>query len=470
MGPVGDRQPWKLDFDVATDTPGVLARDADRADTLITVRATARAAPPAPLAEVLVMDRSLSMADGKIDAAKRALCTALDTLRDGTLLAVVAGHHEAEVIHPLTPLTPESRRRAQDRVLRQLPEGGTAIGQWLACAGRVLADAPATAVRHAVLYTDGKDEHESAEEFEAALTGCAGHFVCDVRGLGHDWHYQEVRRIAEVLQGDARGVVEATELTGDLHQLMNQAQQFAEPRVYLGLQVSSRFRLDFVRQTRPADTELTGHQRREDGTIHIPLGPWRAEQRQYQVCLRYPPGSLTPEEDYRALRVTVHAEEPDGTRTARTPARSVIVHRSGASELPLPSPENITALDNRRELGMAMRACVDAWIGGEQARADQELRQALRLAELLDDFHLTGLRAIAETGPDGRPRVRRDVTRGAMAALALETGRTVARSSDLDSPVVDAGSRRPCPNCPELVDRADRFCQHCGTRLAGGVP
>ncbi|MEJ8670947.1 VWA domain-containing protein [Streptomyces sp. MS1.AVA.1] len=164
-----------LSFALEVDAPSDLAHDEQRADALVTVTARsaadgeANALPDRPGAEILIMDRSLSMSGRKLDEAKRALCAAIDTLRDGTHLGIVAGHHKAEVIFPATGglarVDALTREDAKLRVIGQFAEGGTAIGQWLTCAQHLFTSvaAPGT-VRHAVLYTDGKDEHETPEQ------------------------------------------------------------------------------------------------------------------------------------------------------------------------------------------------------------------------------------------------------------------------------------------------------------------
>jgi VWA domain-containing protein len=483
---MGDMSPLGLDFSLEVDASADLAFDDDRADALVTIRARTSggaadsadprpAAPgpaPAPSAEILIMDRSLSMAGhGKLSEAQRAMCAAVDSLRDGTLLGIVAGHHEAEVVYPpgggLALADASSRAAAKLAVLQQLPEGGTAIGTWLACADRLFtASTSRETVRHAVLYTDGKDEHETSQELDTVLAACADRFVCDARGLGHDWNYTELLRITEALHGTAKAVVTVSDLTRDFTELMEQARRIVVSRVYLGLRLNSRFRLGFVRQTRPVEAELTAQRQDRDGEIHIPLGSWAPEARQYQVSLSFDPGALPVEEDLRASRLTLRAERPGGERTACAESAALVVRRRATPDVEIHRSANLTRAENMRELGMAMRACADAGERGDQARADRELRLALRLAESLGDAErLAMLRAVAETGPDGRPRVRRDAPRGAMQRLGLESVRTGAPPLDPTGTAPGAGPvRRTCPRCGATTSAARevRHCEECG--------
>jgi Ca-activated chloride channel family protein len=472
-----------LSFALEVDAPSYLAHDAQRADALVTVtaRPAADPAPRAPGAEILIMDRSLSMSGHKLDEAKRAMCAAIDTVRDGTLLGIVAGHHEAEVIFPATGglarVDAAAREDAKLRVVGQLAEGGTAIGAWLECARRLFASADSPGgVRHAVLYTDGKDEHETPEQLGDVLTACADQFVCDARGLGDDWHYAELLRITQALHGTAEAVVTISDLTEDFTRLMRQAQRIVVPRVYLGLRLNDRFRLDFVRQTRPVEADLTPRPVHDHET-HVPLGAWAPGTRQYQICLRFAPHSLTVDEELRAARITLHAEGPDGGLGPCSDMAAMVVRRRSTPGFGIPRSANLTRVENERELGMAMRACADAHLRGDLDRADRELRLATGLAEELgDSVRLRLLRAVSTSGPDGLPRLRRDVSRAEIQKIGVDSTKTVAppvvpQVDLLELPPRDAvPPPRVCPRCGTASTSASaRFCVECGHRLDDGA-
>lgn len=481
---MGDSSPLGLSFALEVDAPPDLAYDEQRADALITVTArsatdAADALPDTPGAEILIMDRSLSMSGRKLDEAKRAMCAAIDTLRDGTLLGIVAGNHRADVIFPATGglarVDALTREDAKLRVVGQLAEGGTSIGSWLACAQRLFTSVTTHTVRHAVLYTDGKDEHETPEQLGDVLTTCTDQFVCDARGLGSDWHYAELLRITEALHGTAEAVVTVSDLTEDFTRLLRQAQRIVVPRVYLGLRLNDRFQLAFVRQTRPVEAELTARGQ-HDRETHVPLGSWPPETRQYQVSLRFDPHTLTVDEPLRAARITLHAERPDGTRRPCSETAAMVVRRRSTPGFGIPRSPHLTRVENERELGMAMRACADAHLRGDLPRADHELRLATGLAQdLRDTARLRLLRALATTGPDGRLRVRPDVSRAEIQRIGVDSTKTAAAPMDLadavELPVRDASSGpRECPRCGTASSSASaKFCEECGFRLGDGT-
>ena len=118
----------------------------------------------------------------KMRNAREATAAAIDTLSDGVAFAVVAGTHEAREVYPgggaLAVADPATRAQAKQALRKLTAGGGTAIGTWLR-AGRQAAGQPRLAIRHGILLTDGRNEHEKPEELQAALDACAGRFTCD---------------------------------------------------------------------------------------------------------------------------------------------------------------------------------------------------------------------------------------------------------------------------------------------------
>ncbi|WP_353940730.1 VWA domain-containing protein [Streptomyces sp. HUAS MG91] len=495
---MGDLPRAALDFSMELHAPGDLNRDTERADALITVlarppdRAGGGVGSTPPAAEILIMDRSLSMSGpGRLDEAKRAVCAAIDTLRDGTLFAVVAGDHEATVVHPPDGRRPlpadEARRReAKAAVHTVRAQGGTRIGSWLECARRLFETAAVDGVRHAVLYTDGKDEHETREQLDAVLDSCADRFVCDVRGLGGDWEYRELHRVAQALHGSSRAVIDIADLTADFRALMDEARRVVVPRVYLGLRFSELFTLDRVRQTAPVEADLTGLRQPYEEGIHIPLGAWSPGLRQYQLTLRLDPGRVPFDTDLRAAWITLHAEQGGAPgRVELLPTVPMNVRRRSVPAGPATASPELTRVERIRALGTAMRACTDAYASGDFGRADQELRAALDLAgELGQTRKAAELRAVAERGADGRMILRRTVTRAQMQRLALDSTRTGVPTGTPPGTPSDAASGPPpvdevaggpadgparCPHCmAALPTRRARFCEACGRGVDSG--
>jgi len=472
----------ELGFSVEIDADKDLAFAAKRADALVTVRALAdsRVAGEAPFAEILIMDRSQSMASGgKIGEAKRAAYKAIDAMRDGALLGIIAGNWNSELLYPATGrlarVDANVRKAAKRQVHDLLPYGGTRIGRWLTGAEKLFAATESGTVCHAALYTDGHNEHETPEELGQALEACADRFVCDVRGLGDDWNYAELLRIAEALHGDARAVVDVADLAEDFTRLIEQARRLVVPRAYLGLHLNDRFKIGFVRQTRPVEADLTAQaqQQRDGRDVHIPLGSWAPGTRHYHVSLTVDPNALPIGQEVRAARVTVLAEAADGTREPRSGTAPVIVRRLATTDAPVPRSPGITLIERVHELSMAIRALVNSALREDFDEADLELREAIQLArDLGDTERLRLLEGLGVVGQDGALRLNRDVRRGQLNHLGIESSRTGAIEEGL---VDDVGPRsapvpqpvsRVCPSCGQTTTGMNvKICENCRHRF-----
>src|SRR5580658_7867271 len=117
-------------------------------------------------AEIIIIDCSGSMdyPHAKIVQARAATAAAIDVIRDGVAFAVIAGTEKARPVFPndgTMAIASEQTRSMAKQVANGLaPGGGTAMGTWLRLARQMLMSNSAT-LRHAILLTDGKNEHEA---------------------------------------------------------------------------------------------------------------------------------------------------------------------------------------------------------------------------------------------------------------------------------------------------------------------
>ena len=112
-----------------------------------------------------------------------------------------------------------TRTEAKHAVRRLRANGGTAIGQWLRLANQIFQSCPAT-LRHAILLTDGENQHETSDELAAAIALCEGTFRCDCRGVGTDWKVDELRKISTALLGTVDIVPDPAGLAADFEEMM----------------------------------------------------------------------------------------------------------------------------------------------------------------------------------------------------------------------------------------------------------
>lgn len=227
----------------------------------------------------------------KFDGARTATMAALDVLPDGTRFAIVQGTSMAKLIYPTdmpsVPASRETRAQARRHLDRLRPSGGTAMGTWLGLA-RQLARKHEGAMVHAILLTDGKNEHEEPAALAAEIQQSEGAFTCDCRGVGTDWRVEELRAIASALHGTVDIVADPSRLAEDFAAMARSSMAKAIPELTLRVWTPAGAAVRFVKQVAPTIEDLTARRTEAGGQIgEYPLGAWGAEERDYHVQIRW---------------------------------------------------------------------------------------------------------------------------------------------------------------------------------------
>ncbi|MEU6841391.1 VWA domain-containing protein [Streptomyces sp. NPDC046716] len=339
-------------------------------------------------AVALMVDCSGSMdyPPTKMRGAREASAAAIDTLRDGVHFAVIAGTHVAKEIYPgngrLAVADATTRDQAKQALRKLSAGGGTAIGTWLRLADRLLyaADSSASMVRHGILLTDGRNEHESPEDLRATLDATSGRFTCDARGVGTDWEVKEVTGIASALLGTADIVADPAHLADDFTQMMETAMGKEVADVSLRLWTPLGSEIKFVKQVAPTVEELT-ERRAEAGPRagDYPTGSWGDESRDYHVCVQVPTAELGQE--MLAARVSLVIPQPDGSAQSLSQGlvRAVWTDDMTASTSINPQVAHYTG---QAELAQVIQQGLDARKAGDADGATAKLGRAVQLAAL----------------------------------------------------------------------------------------
>ncbi|MGW2519252.1 vWA domain-containing protein [Streptomyces sp. NPDC001617] len=338
--------------------------------------------PSAAVAVMVDCSGSMDYPPTKMRNARDATAAAIDTLRDGVHFAVIGGTHVAKEVYPgggrLAVADATTRDQAKQALRKLSAGGGTAIGTWLRLADRLLSSED-VAIRHGILLTDGRNEHESPEDLRAALDSCAGRFTCDARGVGTDWEVKEVTGIASALLGTADIVADPAGLAADFTRMMETAMGKEVADVALRVWTPVGTTIKFVKQVAPTVEELTDR-RTEAGPRagDYPTGSWGDESRDYHVCVEVPIAGIGQE--MLAARVSLVVPRPDGTAEnlgAQGLVKAVWTDDMVASTSINPQVAHYTG---QAELAQAIQQGLDLRKAGDMDGATAKLGRAVQLA------------------------------------------------------------------------------------------
>jgi hypothetical protein len=372
------------DFTVEVFQNEYLAAGAREVNAIVTISAPddlpAAADNSGRRAEVIIVDCSGSMdyPHAKIVQARAATAAALDVVHDGVAFAVIAGTEVARPVYPqdgsLAIASPQTRAMAQQVVANLRPGGGTAMGTWLRLARQMLTSSQAD-LRHAILLTDGKNEHETPEALTSAIDASDGVFSCDCRGVGTDWQVAELRRISTALLGTVDIVPDPAGLTADFESMMQAAMGKAVADVALRVWTPQSAETKFVKQVSPTVEDLTGRRTASGPQAgDYPTGAWGGgESRDYHVCVMVNAAAVGQE--MLAARVSlVVGGQVNGQGLVRAvwtddEALSTRINR------------NVAHYTGQAELAQAIQDGLEARKQGDEEMATAKLGRAVKLAE-----------------------------------------------------------------------------------------
>ena len=381
-------------------------------------------ATPMDRVEAIIIDCSTSMQSPfeKFEAAKRATAAAIDELVDGTYFAIVAGTEEAAHVYPedewSTRASAATRAAAKRAVDGLRPNGGTAIGTWLAHVREIAGHHPG-APTHAILLTDGKDEHETPEELGEQIGLSEGEFTCDCRGVGTNWHVDELRSISSALLGTVDIVADPEDLADDFAAMMRTSMSKSIPDLTLRLWTPAGANVEFVKQVAPTVEDLT-HRRVDSGNQsgEYPLGSWGAEDRDYHLQVEVEPAAAGREK--LAARVSVVAgDEVLGQGLVKAVW-------TADTELSAQISRRVAHYTGQAELAQAVQEGLSARKNGDIKTATAKLQRAMELAVKSGNTGTAKLlKGVVEVDEKtGTVRLRREIAAADEMALDARSTRT----------------------------------------------
>jgi von Willebrand factor type A C-terminal domain/von Willebrand factor type A domain len=375
-------------------------------------------------AEIVIVDTSGSMGapHHKLESAREATSVAIDCIRDGVAFGVIAGTDTARAVYPTDgtlAIASERTRSEAKRALRRLnAQGGTAIGSWLTLAGTLFATVPGRSC-HAILLTDGENQHETAEHLDGVLAELEGRFQCDCRGVGTDWKVSELRRIASALLGSVDIIGHPRDMSEDFRSLMQTAMGKSTGNVSLRLWTPQGASVAFVRQVVPKIEELTDRAVPVNPqTADYPTATWGPESRDYHLCINVHPGEVGDE----MLAGRVSLVEGDETRATAL----VKAIWTDNEQLSTQIEKHVASYTDQVELAECIQEGLEARKEGDLATATFKLGRAVKLA---DESGNEGTMKLLQTVVDvedpatGTVRLRGDVA--IVDEMTLDTRSTI---------------------------------------------
>lgn len=374
--------------------------------------------------EIIIVDASGSMDVQGVQAAAYAASAALDQIVDGVWFAIVAGNHEASLCYPTTTaaamaqMSAQTRLEAKRSLQRLVPGGGTAMGRWLLAAGQLFSTVPALTKRHAILLTDGANQHETPDELSWALEQVRGRFQADCRGLGAAWQVAEVRRIAEALMGNVELIRTWDGLSEDFAALVQSSMGKGVSDAELRVWAPQGAEVLFVKQVSPTLEDLSSRRTEVNPlTGGYITGAWGDETRDYHVAIRLAPKAVGQEQLASRVQLAVEGE-------VRAQAL-VKAAWSGDSGLTAQISPEVAHYTGQTELASAIQEGLRAKSLGDDATATSRLGRAVQLAQQTGDTGATSRLARVveiEDAATGRVMLRNNVDK--LDEMELDTAST----------------------------------------------
>ena len=287
----------------------------DAAISVTSQGAAGRAGPPTA-AQVMMLDGSGSMAGSRLAEAKRAIGVAVDTLHDGVAFAIVAGRCDAAMVYPPEPgMTPASAAPES----RPGPRGMTCGLErhrdrpWLERADELLTATPAD-IKHGLLLTDGRNQHETPELDRETVQGCQGQFRLRLPRRRPRLGAAPLLKIADGLLGSAAGLPEPSELAGDFQAITEKTMGKAAAEVTLRVWRLPGIRVRFLKLVDPRIVDLADRGTGSARTTDYPTGQWGAEFHDFHLSLKVPAGAV--DDRIRVAKVSMVAGDHESPTSA----------------------------------------------------------------------------------------------------------------------------------------------------------
>jgi hypothetical protein len=407
-----------------------LAPGSARVDAIVSVTADPNIKAAGELVVGFIIDKSGSMAGGRIEGVHHAVSRAISMLEDRTWFFVVAFDGNSYTIVRETQASAESKAWAARQVLQIQAAGGTAMSTGLRAARQIFERAP-NAIRRAVFLTDGKNEGEKPEAVREELARCDGKFECDCWGVGTDWQVGEVQIIAQALLGKASIIPSPEGVEAAFREAMAKASGKALKDVRLRLWTPQGASIGFVKQVNPTIEELTAKARAVSPQVREYMtGSWAGgEARDFHVTVDVKSGKVG--EEMLACRPSVaYLESQSGAwveKEDKAAEARILATWSADDALTSRLDHHVAHYTGQDELAAAIQEGLSLREQGQEVKATQLLGRAVKIAHASANADMTQrLAKVVDVidASSGTVRLKKDVKKAETMDLQLESRTT----------------------------------------------
>jgi Ca-activated chloride channel homolog len=230
--------------------------------------------PAPPLNVSLVLDRSTSMKEEKMDMLKSAAIKVMRNLRPQDIFSVITFSDRAEVLIPAS--YPFDKRRLESQIQMLQPSGATEIFQGLQAGyNEIQRNASQERIDHLILLTDGHtygDEQQCISLAEQAATQGIG---ISAMGIGKEWNDVFLDTLASSTGGSSRYISRSEDIQ---RFLMEKFESFArtladdvvlETRKLPGVEMAYAFRTQPETGPLPIEESIHLGPILQDVTLHV---------------------------------------------------------------------------------------------------------------------------------------------------------------------------------------------------------
>jgi flavin-binding protein dodecin len=415
-----------------------LSPGARRVDAIVSVTADPNQQAARDLVVGFIIDKSGSMANGRIEAVHGAVAKAISMLADGTWFFVVAFDGNAYVVVKETQASLGSKQWAAGVVSQVQAAGGTAMSTGLRAAREIFQRAP-NAIHQAIFLTDGKNEGEKPPAVLEELKRCEGVFECDCWGVGTDWQVGEVQQIAASLLGKAALIPSPDGMEAAFRGAIEKASGKALKDVRFRLWLPQGATVGFVKQVNPTIEDMTTKAREVSAQVHDYMtGSWGGgETRDFHVTVDVKAGKAGEEMLAGRPSVVYLESGPSGwvEKEDKAPEARIFATWSADESLTSRLDHHVAHYTGQDELAAAIQKGLEMREQGQEAQATQLLGRAVKIAHASNNMEMTQRLAKVVDVVDavsGTVRLKKDVKKAATMDLQLEsrTTKRVAKRTD----------------------------------------